>query len=189
VRELSKVARSGRDATRRLTPLRGTMAKRAPSKRKRHDKRSADGSPPGCKVCRDELTSFEKPHLVNVFVRQLAGGDLSGLRRVVVQEPTSVSEPDGRITYQNDLVYRCTECKAWWLSQYWEVETPETEDDEFGHRYWRQLPLSSTQIALIRVAIKSGRKLQHDEFAPSPSRRRFVEDRSTTPVKRSVRRS
>jgi hypothetical protein len=119
---------------------------------------------PGCWLCRHELESFEKPHLVNVFAKQLPGGDLSGLGRVVVQSPTCLTEVDGQVGYQNDFVYKCKECSAWWLLQYWEVDTPETAYEEFGHRYHRALPLSAAQVALIRVAVRSGKKLPHDQF-------------------------
>jgi hypothetical protein len=110
------------------------------------------------------VESLEMPHLVNVFAKQLPDGDLRGLRKVIVQSPAQLSEVDGQVGYQNDFVYKCKECSAWWLLQYWEVDTPETEDEEFGHRYQRTLPLSNAQVARVRVAVKSGRKLPHDQF-------------------------
>jgi hypothetical protein len=132
--------------------------------KKRQSKKQLRVRKPGCRLCRHDLESFEKPHLVNVFAKQLPGGDLSGLRRVVVQSPTRLTEVDGHVGYQNDLVYKCKECSACWLLQYWEVDTPETAYEEFGYRYWRTLPLSDAQVALIRVAVKSGKKLPHDQF-------------------------
>jgi hypothetical protein len=141
-----------------------TMAK----KRKAPARKSKRSRPPqstlGCAVCSHELESFEKPHLINLFASNVPGGDLSGLARLVIEAPTHVSEANGRVTYQNDFVYQCTACEALWLQQYWEVDTPETAMEEFGHRYQRILPLSSRQVALIRAAVRSGRKLAHNQF-------------------------
>lgn len=140
------------------------MAKTTTQPMKGQGKKTLRVRKPGCRLCRHELETFEKPHLVNVFVKQLPAGDLSGLGRVVVQSPTRVTEVDGHVGYQNDFVYKCKKCGALWLLQYWEVDTPETEYQEFGHRYRRTLPLSNAQVALIRVAVKSGKKLPHDQF-------------------------
>ena len=119
---------------------------------------------PGCDVCRRELESFEHPHLINVFATDVLGGDLSGLQRRVIQAPTQLDEANGHVTYQNDFVYQCTACRAFWLQQYWEVVTPEAAYEEFGHRYVRVLPLSLQQVALIRTTLESGGKLPHNQF-------------------------
>jgi hypothetical protein len=126
---------------------------------------SSDVDEPGCSICRSELESGEMPHLVNVFTKQVPSGDLSGLQRRVIQAPTDLTEVDGHVTYQNDFVYSCIECKAWWLVQYWEVQTPATQYSEFGERYRRDLPLSEAQVAVVSAAIKAGSKLAHDQFA------------------------
>jgi hypothetical protein len=119
----------------------------------------------GCDVCRGELENSGHDHLINVFATDSFGGDLSGLQRLVIQAPTQLDEADGRVTYQNDFVYQCTACQAFWLQQYWEVDTPETAYDEFGHRYVRVLPLSLQQVALIRTTLEAGGKLPHNQFA------------------------
>lgn len=118
----------------------------------------------GCDVCRGELEAFLKPHLENIFAGALPRGDLSGIGRRVMESPSQLMEVDGHVTYQNDFVYECKECHALWLQQYWEVETPETTFREFGHRYVRVLPISSSQVEDIWAAIRSARKLSHDEF-------------------------
>ena len=42
--------------------------------------------------------------------------------------------------------------------------TPENEDEDLGDRYWRSLPLSARQLAVIVAALKSEKKLPHDRF-------------------------
>jgi hypothetical protein len=99
-----------------------------------------------------------------VFSTDVPAGDLSGLGRIVIEAPSRVDEPDGRVTYQNDFIYRCSACHALWLQQYWEVDTPERQYQELGHRHSRVFPLSEEQVLFVRAALKSGRKLSHDQF-------------------------
>lgn len=100
----------------------------------------------------------------NVFESQDDNGDLSGLERGVIQPPEELHEPGGHVSYMNDFVYECSECGSDWLTQYWEVETAETELEEWGHRNWRAVPLSPSQLESIKRALRSGTKLRHDEF-------------------------
>ena len=121
---------------------------------------------PGCDACRPGASySPNREHLTNVFGEVVPGGDLSGLDRRVFETATAFDEPDGYVSYQNDLVYRCARCDALWLHQYWEVETEATQFKEFGVRYLRRLPLSPGQLALIEAALADGRRLPHDLFA------------------------
>jgi hypothetical protein len=140
-----KTRRSGRDRAGRSRPSR-------PGERNS-----------GCEVCIGELESLQHLHLTNVFLHEVPNGDL---KRVVIESPTQI-EPDGQLTYQNDFVYRCAVCGTTWLQQYWEVDTPETmrRDPEWGHRHWREIPLTDAEVSAIRAALKSGQKLRHDEFA------------------------
>jgi hypothetical protein len=101
--------------------------------------------------------------VTRVFLDEVPRGDLQG---VVIDSPTQI-EPGGRVSYQNDFVYRCAVFGATWLEQYWEVDTPETEAQEWGIRHWREIPLTDAQVSAIRAALKSGQKLRHDEFANS----------------------
>lgn len=117
----------------------------------------------GCELCRDESLRFDTAHFRNVFMEATPNGDLSTLRRLVIQAPV-LEEPNARVTYMNDFVYQCETCQAFWLQQYWEVDTPETELEEFGDRYQRVLPLTAEQVATIRRALASGGKLPHDSF-------------------------
>ena len=64
---------------------------------------------PGCKVCGRELESFEKPHLEDVFATR------EPCASRVFEYPTQLASPKGRISYRNDNVLRCKECRAFYV--------------------------------------------------------------------------
>jgi hypothetical protein len=153
---------------RKAKPITKIRPKRAEAKKPARGRASPANRPrtpgernSGCEVCIGELKSFKHPHLTNVFLHEVRDGDL---KRVVIESPTQI-EPDGQLTYQNDFVYRCAVCGTTWLQQYWEVDTPETFLNEWGHRHARVTPLTDSEVSAIRAALKSGQKLRHDEFA------------------------
>ncbi len=70
-----------------------------------------------------------------------------------------------RITfYQYDELLVCPACGDHWLSQYWEIDTPETALEEFGERYRNWTRVSPQGVQLIEETIKSGELLRHDHF-------------------------
>ncbi len=112
---------------------------------------TSSGSPgeDGCEQCRDSDSSLET-----------IGSDL---HRVVIEnfEPQDRSH---RLSYQNDFLRRCPACGTTWLSQFWEVDTPETAYEEWGLTYVARTALTTEQVQMIDQAILTGSKYPHGFF-------------------------
>jgi len=115
----------------------------------------------GCKYCRKSIESFEQKDLVTLFKGAKRTGELA---KLVFLKKNIDDIPEASIFYENSFVHRCKKCKTLWLSQYWEIDTPDRKYEEFGNRNWRLTVISSEDLALIKSAIKAGRKLDHDCF-------------------------
>lgn len=74
------------------------------------------------------------------------------------------TEPGHSVSYQNDMLYRCPACGTVWLSQFWEIDTPETQYEEWGITSKVRTPLASEDLVVIEDAISSGDRLAHDTF-------------------------
>ncbi len=115
----------------------------------------------GCESCRASIESFEQKDLVKLFKSAKQNGELA--KSVFLQKNLD-DIPNASIFYENCFVYRCKKCKGLWLSQYWEIDTPERKFEEFGQRNRRLTAISNDDLALIKSAIKAKRKLDHDCF-------------------------
>jgi hypothetical protein len=113
--------------------------------------RHGDRAVGGCEECRQSDDGLEK-----------ASDDLHR----TIFDRFRPSEPGHSLSYQNDFLYRCSACATIWLSQFWEIDTPETALEEWGITYRTRVALTAEDVMLIEETRESGRLLPHDTFRP-----------------------
>jgi hypothetical protein len=114
---------------------------------------TGDATAQACEVCLSSKSALKE-----------VGGELHRAAFAHYSPP----EDGWRTSYQNDLLFRCPKCGTAWLLQYWEIETPDTEFEEWGIRNSEWTRLTAEDVTEINSALASGTLLPQVRFRASP---------------------
>lgn len=109
------------------------------------------GNETGCAKCRESWKTLEPE-----------GGPLLG---GAIERARYDKDVYTYVSYESAAIQRCPACGTRWLVQYWELESAETEFEEWGERHWAVSPLDYEDVAIILAAQTTGQPLPHDYFS------------------------
>ena len=138
--------------------------------------------------CPKDIIDANDIHKMNEWGCELCRADSDNCSRVI-NETSGAFEaiplpPEHHLMYLGSHIDRCKSCNAHWLSQFWEVDTPERYMEEWGEVHRTYVGLSDLAVETIREALSTRRSLPHDTFRKDrwwdecrlPTRKNIVPD-------------